>query len=318
MSVKDPEQREPLSLGIVRELLQRPRLVFLLPLVVAIIAGGMVSIVGTRYKATSILQPDLQTPETGMASLAGQLGFALPGGGESLAFYTTLVQSRQVLSMVLAKLEGGDQRRMAERQKVIEEIEELRDRITVRADQAAGLIEVTTLGATPQDAETLNRLLIASVEDYNSMRRRSRAVAEQEFVEEGARRAQDSLIAAENRLQQFLEANRSFQSAELVFENARLERRVQLAQMIYSSLAQAAEEARIEAVRNTPVINVVDPPEGSAVPRATALVVGLVTWFLATGLVLLLLSLKMYRDYVRREFPLAYQEIRSTVRPWRK
>jgi uncharacterized protein involved in exopolysaccharide biosynthesis len=85
------------------------------------------------------------------------------------------------------------------------------------------------------------------------------------FTEERLAAAQAALQEAERDLEQFLERNRSYeQSPALRFEYSRLQRRLDLRQSVYVALAQAHEQASIEAVRNTPVITVLDHPVGSA------------------------------------------------------
>ena len=92
--------------------------------------------------------------------------------------------------------------------------------------------------------------------------------------------ARKELDSAEDALQQFLEDNRTYQdSPRLVVQEARLQRRVDLLQQVYLTLAQSYERARIDEARNTPVINIIDSPEGSALKSlslALSLVVGLV------------------------------------------
>ena len=50
----------------------------------------------------------------------------------------------------------------------------------------------------------------------------------------------------------------------LTLDYARLQRRVELGQQVYSTLALSYEQARIDEVRNTPLLILIDRPEGSA------------------------------------------------------
>ena len=145
------------------------------------------------------------------------------------------------------------------------------------------------------------------------------------------RQAFQELGVAEDSLRGFLERNRTYQSSPaLSFEAARLQRRLDLRQQVYSSLAQAFEQARIDEVRNTPVITVVDTPEesvrldGKALPRAAVgLVIGL----------LLGMGVALVFEYVARRRQVAPEEfdeirgllaglrskwsLRRTSRAWR-
>ena len=99
------------------------------------------------------------------------------------------------------------------------------------------------------------------MDDYNSRIRRSQAVAEREFLEARLRDARAELRIAEDSLLAFLRENRRVEnSPQLTFERDRLQSRVSLRQQVYETLFQAFEQSRIEEVRDTPVITVVERP----------------------------------------------------------
>jgi uncharacterized protein involved in exopolysaccharide biosynthesis len=80
------------------------------------------------------------------------------------------------------------------------------------------------------------------------------------FIEAQVNRAQNAVDAMEDTLETFIRANRRFeQSPELTFEHDRLVRKVGTLQSVYTSLLTAREQARIDAVRTTPVITTVVP-----------------------------------------------------------
>jgi len=111
------------------------------------------------------------------------------------------------------------------------------------------------------------------VNEFNLRRRQTQAGAEREFDLRRTRAALDSLHAAEGALADFRGGNIDFsRSPRLGARETELERRVALAQQIYTTVAQRYEMASIEAVRNTPVVTVLDAPEGlvEARPRHTA------------------------------------------------
>jgi uncharacterized protein involved in exopolysaccharide biosynthesis len=140
----------------------------------------------------------------------------------------------------------------------------LADQVSVNTDVQAGLVKVSTTTRWADLAAQLNRRLLELVNDFNLQRQQTQAGEERVFVERRMQQAQGELEAAEAELENFLRRNRRYQdSPQLVFEASRLQRRVDLRQQVYLSLAQSFEQARIEEVRNTPVITVVDSPEVS-------------------------------------------------------
>jgi uncharacterized protein involved in exopolysaccharide biosynthesis len=63
-------------------------------------------------------------------------------------------------------------------------------------------------------------------------------------------------------MEHFLETNRQYrQSPQLILEWGRLQRQVDMRNQIYTSLLNAYETARIEEVKDLPVINIIEPPE---------------------------------------------------------
>ena len=88
------------------------------------------------------------------------------------------------------------------------------------------------------------------------------------------------------------------QSAQLQFEHERLQREIELRQQVYITLVQAFEQVRVEEVRNTPGISVLESPEGSARRRGgriTRMVAALAAGVMA-GLIGALIH-----DFARRE-----------------
>ena len=75
-------------------------------------------------------------------------------------------------------------------------------------------------------------------------------------------------------MQQFLQRNRDLlNSPELTFQRDRLQREVSMQQEVFTSLAQALEQAKIEEVRDTPVLTLVEEPELPVRPDRLRLIV---------------------------------------------
>jgi uncharacterized protein involved in exopolysaccharide biosynthesis len=149
--------------------------------------------------------------------------------------------------------------------------------VVVTVDRPTGVVRL--------DVKTKNRLLSALIarrlldltNDFNLSRRQTQAGAEREFDAKRTQAAADTLRAAEATLADFRASNIDFsRSPQLGTREAELQRRVTMDQQIYSTIAQRYELANIEAVRNTPVVTVLDAPEGlvEAQPRHTIAIVG--------------------------------------------
>jgi uncharacterized protein involved in exopolysaccharide biosynthesis len=166
--------------------------------------------------------------------------------------------------------------------------------LTVAVDRPTGIVRLEVRTKSRQLSALVARRLLQLVNDFNLRRRQTQAGAEREFDARRTAAALDSLHAAESALASFRVSNLDFShSAALVTREAELQRRVTLAQQLYTTIAQRYEIANIEAVRNTPVVTVLDAPEGlvEARPRyvvAFGLGALLAGFLLACGIALFL------------------------------
>mgnify|MGYP003291243300 CR=1 FL=1 len=128
------------------------------------------------------------------------------------------------------------------------------------------------------------------------------------------------LADAEDELVRFLQRNRQFSEFSVASVGARsLERRVQLKQEVLATMSRAYEEARINEVRDTPVLTVIDravPPAWKSFPKRTisVLVALLVGAVLGVGLAYLAEARRRVRPETRpdyREFLTAVGEARG-------
>jgi tyrosine-protein kinase Etk/Wzc len=220
--------------------------------------------------------PDLPSISGPLAQVAGQFGLMGLTGNRTPDFYRDLLHSRRVLSelamtSIIDPLSGKPQ--PIYRIYSAGRIDSLTPRNTERIVQAldrrlgttldlrTGVIRVSLGGpGAAQAAETLDSLL-SLTNRFAVTNLRSRARARRQFAEEQTDKARLALQVAEDSLRRFYEHNRRLtDSPNLQFEEASLRRRVDLRQELYLGLSRDLESARIEEVRNTPILIVIDPP----------------------------------------------------------
>lgn len=269
---------------------------------------GSVILVAVTAVVTGVMRPlgwttsARFTPQAGtsqggsrLATIAGEFGIDIGGGqgtSQSLQFYAQLIRSREILGEVAAdRFEVGDtlavDGRGVIRGTLAEILEIEADQASVRRaaaigwlngalnesiDPASNIIEVSITTPWPDLSEQIGDHLLDRVNEFNLQTRQSQAAEEREFVEKRMELAREELRASENALERFLQNNRRFQnSPELVFEHDRLQRSVTMRQQLYTSLAQSYEQARVEEVRNTPVITVIESPMRPIAPNSRRL-----------------------------------------------
>lgn len=271
----DARPADELTLGELADLARRHRRVLsLLPALGVAVAVAVTLLTPRTFSSGgSFLSKGAGASGSQLAGLASQFGINVTNEdpGASPQFYVYLLESREVLSSVLTRSfqhDGGsgplldylevDEEDPASR--LEEGIEEFRRRITANGNIETGLVSYTVRLQGRELTRDVAEALQQAVIDFDLRSRNSQAREEREFVEGQLERARRELLEAENALKTFLENNRQFRSPDLVFQSETLQRRVDLRQQVVASLAQSLEQARIEEVRNTPVVTVVEPP----------------------------------------------------------
>lgn len=287
---------------LLRIAVERPRLALGGPIILSITVGIYFLVFGS-YTARSTFTPQQQ--QVGLASLSGlasQFGLtgmsSSPLGGQSVAFYEELLQSPKLLSdlantrYALAVIGSSDSLKgdlyffygvkgRTQDKRTTNMVERLLTRVSVETNVRANTVSVSVKAPFPELAKQVNRRLLELVSEFNVKTLQTNASEERRFTEQRLAEAREELAIAENAMQVFLERNRAYQSSPaLIFESARLQRRLDLQQQLYVTLSQAYQQARITEVRNTPVITVIDPPELTATKSRNPLVMALAAFVL--------------------------------------
>lgn len=281
-----------------------------------LLGGTMAVAIGVllpaRFTVDIAFRPQNEAAMAGqLSSLAAQFGVSIPGsdGAESPDFYIALLETRGVLSAVTANryatavgdsipldsLLEIDEPNSALRQEIV--FDWLRsDVLRATSDVNTGIVNVGIRTKWPHISTQIAARVLSALDEFNAQTRRSQASAEYAFVDNQVGIAQDQVRASEETMRRFLERNRTYTaSPQLVFEHDRLRRDLDLRQQLYASLREAFEQAKIAAVRDTPVITVVQPPYLPAGPDSrwlpVKLVLGAMFGFACGASVLLLASL---------------------------
>lgn len=316
-----PDEHGYSAYGVLNVLLAHARWFVVVPLLTALLALALTFAFGRRWVAESTFAPQSEGGSMGrIAALASQFGVSIPGmsdSEESVDFYVRLARARVLLEDVIRReyvfterVDGGDTIRgnLITLYDIDEEnapkrmhkaVKKLNKRLDVNADLNAGVVTIRTEEKWPGLTEQVNRALLEGIDRFNQQRRNRQAATERTFLENRLVEGRAELAAAERELSDFLERNRRYDDwPALRFQHDRLRREVEHAQDLTDALVQAYEEARLQEVRNTPVIAVLDPPEGSA--RRPASISANMAWGAAAGIVLVVLF-AFAREYATRE-----------------
>ncbi len=256
-----------------------------------IVVLGFTLLQERTYTATaSFMSQSGRGQSSSLGGLAAQFGIAVPGDaqGDSPQFYLDLITSRAILEpvvatrYVVADSQGGSRATSLLSvfkakgdnlsQRTSYTIRKLREHLAGSIGKQTGVVNISITTPSAVLSKLVMDRILESVNSFNLGKRQSRASAERQFTEGRLASAKTDLLDAENRLQSFMQQNRVYNTApRLSFEQDRLSREVQNRQQIVNVLAQAFEQAKIDEVRDTPVITILDAPETPAAPDSRGL-----------------------------------------------
>jgi uncharacterized protein involved in exopolysaccharide biosynthesis len=242
--------------------------------------GGAVALLSPKvYVARASLiadTPNRNALPGGLAQFAGQLGLLSLNDSRAPEFYRDLMRSRRVLTELanarihdpatgepVALYRAYSQGRIDSLtpRKTEQVLRQLNGLLQTTVDSRTGSIRVALGGPTAVEAAEALDTLLSLTNQVAVINLRSRASARRQFAEAQVAQARANLEQAEDSLRRFYEHNRRVaDSPSLQFEEARLRRRVDLRQELYVVLNRELEQARLDEVRDTPILNIIDPP----------------------------------------------------------
>jgi len=265
--------------------------------------------------------------------VASQFGVALGSdASESPQFYADLIESRELMERVLrtryplpfGQGARGDSATLLEilgqggdnsADSLYKGVKKLTNLVSTSVDRKTNVVELDVDAHDGVLAALVAGRFLAYLNDFNAKTRESQAGERRKFTEDRLAQAEADLRRAEEELKIFYQRNRSWEQApQLVFEEGRLRRQLDVRQEVYLTLRREYETARIDEANDTPVLTVIDhpiPPARKSKPkRVLWVIVGTalgavvsVTWALVTD----------NADRLRREDDGTYQEFRRLL-----
>jgi uncharacterized protein involved in exopolysaccharide biosynthesis len=275
-----------------------------------------------------------------LSNLAQQFGVSIPRSGDparSPQFYQTLITSREILDGLIESGIEVDDQNGSELISLYEYFDisgETTEELIARTRQLLidqnvistnfgrdnGVVTVSARTNDPRLSAGILRRVLDLVSEFDLETRQSQASAERRFAQERLVQVRQEFLTAEDSLKAFLNENRQFSnSPQLNFEYDRLERQVLMKQELVTGLAQAHEQARIDEVRNTPVITIINQPAPPVLPDSKGwlptLLMGLI---FGTIVGFALAFIRAYGKRAEAEDKLAYREFRELLTDARK
>ncbi len=329
-------------LGLINPLLRQRRVVVFTVLVIAVVMLGAGFLKARTYTSSSSFMVEGRRGNN-LQGIAAQFGIVVPtqDASQSPNFYADLLTNRTILAPVVDSpfvgltdpalrgkslatiLKINDDSPARREAKMISEV---RKRVTTTVAQRTGVVTFNVTTTSAQLSWAIAQRMLDAMNRFNLQTRQSQAAAERKFTETRLAEGSAELRRAEDNLLRFTQQNRDIRNAPaLQVQQERLQREVSLRQQVTTTLAQAVEQSKIEEVRDTPVISVIDQPIVPPLPTSRGLVALILSALLVGGVLGSILAL--IRDRARRgaddatdlvEFRRLLAECRDDMRrPWR-
>ena len=229
------------------------------------------------YEGTVTILPEYGSKSTlsGLSQLATLAGVKV-GEGAPTEIYQNLITSESVLEPVIRKnyetkkfdhpvnlfeyYEIENKKDGYSRTDFLALFRILRGSINSKVDRFTKILDITVTMPESRLAADVVNAIVESLDEYIRTKRKSYALEQIFYLEKRTAQVRDSLTRAEERLKSFREQNRIVtHSPQLMLEQGRLLREVEILQTVYIELNKQLEIAKIDDIRETPVVNLKEP-----------------------------------------------------------
>jgi len=254
-----------------------------------------------RYTATASFIPDAGQGLSGaLGGFVGQLA-GLQGGGMSPRLAGDLATGEAVLTRALYErfpisgAPGSDSVRLIDnltRPGILDRVfgverdsarleaaalKSLKQFVDADVNERTGVVDIIVSLSDPRLSSALANRLLDLVDSFNQNSTQTRARSLRRFLDGRLEVAAREVSVAENRLQTFYSENRRYsQSPEQLVNEAHLRAELESKRSVLATIMQQLEQARIDEVRDTPVLTRVrtaTPPVKKSFPRKSVFAV---------------------------------------------
>jgi uncharacterized protein involved in exopolysaccharide biosynthesis len=274
--------------------------------VVTVLAIIISLILPESFKSTAIVLPDTDKSKIGslgggISDLAAMAGVNVGGEGSVVKLYPTIIKSESVLkNVIFTKYKTkrytdsvdliqywGIKEKSPERDYEVALIQ-IRTILNISLEAKTSVLTMTIETEEPQlSADILNNI-VRMLDKFIRTKRNTNASEQRKWVEARLVEVKADLSKAENALKEFREKNRMVSgSPQLLLDQERLMREMQINSTMYVELKKQYELVKIEEIRTTPIINVLDYGRAAAKKerpkKGTIILVSMMLAFIGSG-----------------------------------
>jgi uncharacterized protein involved in exopolysaccharide biosynthesis len=225
------------------------------------------------YRSTVIILPETNPSKlAGLSNLASLAGVNVGGEVSLSKLYPTIATSEAVLKNViyqkyrtksfpdsadLLKIWDIDDKNPQLAYEAM--LKSLRDGLEVSLDNKTSVLSISLLTKEPQLSADIVNTVASELDLFVRTKRTTNASEERKWIEGRLQDVKNDLEKSENALKDFRETNRRVSdSPQLLLEQERFIREVQINSTLYTELKKQYELTRIEEIKNIPIVNIMD------------------------------------------------------------
>jgi len=262
------------------------------------------------FASTVVILPEASQSKLaalgGLSDLASLAGVNVGAEASPTKLYPVIVKSEAVLknviyrkyrtkaftdSVTLVQLwDGGEENPLLAYETVLRS---LRDELDVSLDSKTNVLTVSLLTKEPQLSADIVNAIAHELDVFSRTKRTTNASAQRKWIEGRLTEVKADLENSEIALKDFRENNRRVvDSPDLLLKQGRFIREVEISSALFAELKKQYEVAKIEEIKNIPIVNVMDagrPAAKNEKPKKAiiAVVFFLLSFFGGIGFVLL-------------------------------
>lgn len=265
-------------------ILEYKKQILLLSVISGIVALGLNYLLPNYYKATATLLPETEKGKLlslGQFSDVAQklLGDNIPGS-EIARLYPTVMTSQTILRNVIDRRYQTE--KFAQPVDLVEYFElseptreenisdliqkKFKSIMSASTDAKTGIVTITIEMREPQLAADVANAVIAELDDFMRKKKKGNASEQLKWIEVRLKQVEGDLTNSEESLKAFREKNRRvLDSPQLLLEQERKVRQVQVNSTVFVELKKQSELAKLEEIKNLTIVNVLDPARPPAI-----------------------------------------------------
>jgi len=221
------------------------------------------------YISTSKIISSTNSGNSQMSGIASQLGINISSSSKEVNWiYEDIIKSRNLIGKVIKrKILFGEKNQMKSVSQIIsggdnhKAISTLINSISVREDISTGIWTLKVQASSMSLANSLNKLIIDELDSHQREHNNAIKSETRKFIEGRIESTEKELVEAEEMLKEFMESNRRIDnSPSLLLQKNRYQREVTVLIGVFTTLRQQHETAKIEEVKDSNYILIIDFP----------------------------------------------------------